>query len=110
MNCFCAEVKIDLVLVCGSKLPGFNVWIEIDLVFVCGPKMTRFPCGDRLTWFLYGWSKLTWFSHAGRKLLRFSVMIEIDLVFCVGGRNLLYVSVGDRTSLGFSVGMKLISV
>ena len=37
-------------------------------------------------------------------------MIEIDLVLCVGGRNLLYVSVGDRTSLGFSVGMIFIWV
>ena len=55
--------------------------MEIDLFLVCGPKMTCFYCGDRLIWFLCGWSKLTWFLYSGRKSLRVSVNVEIDLVF-----------------------------
>ena len=61
--------KSTSVLCAGRKLLGFNLWIQIDLVFivgieidlvcVCGPKMTSFWCGDRLTYFLCGWSKLT---------------------------------------------------
>ena len=45
-----------------------------------GPKLACFECDDRLTWFLWGWSKLTRFSDAGRKSLSFSVSIEIELV------------------------------
>ena len=44
-------IEINLIFVRG---------VEIDLVFVCGPKMTCFEYGDRLTWFLCGWSKMTW--------------------------------------------------
>ena len=38
-------------------------------------------CGDPLTSFYCGLSKLGWFLDAGRKSLGFSVSIEIDLVF-----------------------------
>ena len=83
--------KLTSVLCAGRKLLGFNLWIEIILVFslgieidsvsVRGPKMTCFWCGDRLTSFLCGWSKLTWFLHAGRKSLGFGVSIEHEFAF-----------------------------
>ena len=54
----CAGVIIDFVFVWGPKYVGFNVWIEIDL-FLCANRKKRF---------------LVWGS--------------IDMVFCVGSRNL----------------------
>ena len=44
-----------------QNLLGFSLEVDIDLVFVYGLKMTCFECGDRLTWFLCGWTKWTWF-------------------------------------------------
>ena len=89
--------KSTSVLCAGRKLLSFNTWIEIglvfrvgieiELVFVCGAKMTCFKCGDLLTWFLCGWSKLTWFLYSGRKSLGFSVNIELDLFFLCGWSN-----------------------
>ena len=57
---------------------------------------------------LWGWSKLTWFSNAGRKSLVLSMSVltlkTSDLIeFCVGGPNWLGFSVGDRTWLDSSV-------
>ena len=43
--------------------------------------MTCFYRGDRLTCFLCGWSKRTWFLYAGRKSLGIDGSTEIDLVF-----------------------------
>ena len=54
----CAGIIIDFVFVWGPKYVGFNVWIEIDL-FLCANRKKRF---------------LVWGS--------------IDMVFCVGSRNL----------------------
>ena len=42
LTCFLDGGQVDFVIVCGSKLLGFNVWIEIDLFFVLQPKMTCF--------------------------------------------------------------------
>ena len=63
-----------------SKLTCFLVG-GVEIVTVSGPKLACFYCGDRLTWFLCGWSKLTCFFGAGRKSLGFGVSIEIDFVF-----------------------------
>ena len=65
-------IEIDLV-----SVPE----VEIDYVFVCGTKMTCLWYGDRLTWFLCGWSKMTCFLCAVRKGPGPSVSIETNLVF-----------------------------
>ena len=53
-------------------------------VFVYGPKTLYYMCGDRLTWFLSGWPKWTWFLCAGRKSFSLSVNIENNSGFmCV---------------------------
>ena len=56
------------------------VWVvEIDLVFIRGPEITCF-----------------------------SVSIEIDSLFCAGGRSCLDFSEGGGTRLDLGAGMKLI--
>lgn len=40
--------------------------IELDSVFVCGPEITFFYSRYRVTLFLCGSSKLTWFSYAAK--------------------------------------------
>ena len=112
--CFCVRPGNNMVLVYGWKLTCFSVGIEIGLIFVYGAKMTCFRCEDRLTWFLYECSKLTWVSCAGRKWTSFCVGIEIDLVFvwaakstwCQCGRSkLTWFQWRDRNWLGFCLGV-----
>ena len=58
----CGGSKLTWVFrVWGPKLTFVCAEVKIDLVFVCGPKITCFKCGDRLSWFLCGWSKLNWY-------------------------------------------------
>ena len=85
---FRVPIEINLVLHGGSNWVGFSARTEVDLFFVRGSKLT--------------------FLCAGRKLLAFSASTEIDFGVCDGGRNGLDLSVGDRTWLDFSVGVKLI--
>ena len=71
LTCFLCRGQIGFVFGWGPKFLGCNVWIEIDMVLVWAQQMTCFQCGDRLTWFLCGWSKLTFISKWG---------IELDLI------------------------------
>ena len=79
----CLGIRADLVFVWVGLI--FEWGIKFDLVlcrnrnwlgFVCGAKMTCFLCADRLTWFLWGWSKLTWCWCADRRCLGSSMGID----------------------------------
>ena len=71
-------IEVGFVLALGSK--STCSWCVGSKLTVCGPKMTCSWCGERLSCFVLRWSKLTWFSYAGRKSLGFSVGTEIGLV------------------------------
>ena len=85
---FSLGAGIDLILVSGSNMTWFRVWVEINLIFGSGAsKLTCFLCGGQnshrfslraenylvmiciseLTWFLSWGYNLTWFLCAGRE-------------------------------------------
>ena len=76
----------------GSKLTWFFVleyvylhcvWVvDIDFVFcVRAENYSALSWGWKLTWFLLGWPKLTWFSCADRRWLCFCALDRSGLVF-----------------------------
>ena len=108
------------------NLLGLSVGIVIDMFLLCGPKLNCFQCGDRLTWFLCGWSKLPWVLCAGRKSLGFIISINLDFVFVwiveidltsawaieidlikVQGSELTWFFWGVRKWLGFSIWIEI---
>ena len=74
---FSLRIGMNSVVVWGSKITWFRVWIEISLV-LC-PGASKLTCvrvgiesdltsvlGAKLTWLSRGGSKLTWFWRSDR--------------------------------------------
>ena len=103
----CGETKLTWLQYRDRNWLGICVVVENDPFLMLDWKLACFVLGHRnflwlrggiaialilvlestVSWFLCGWSNLTWFLWTGGNLLDFSVGIEIDLFFCVHGRN-----------------------
>ena len=65
---------------CGAKTTWFQCMDRNIIGFCVRAESELFSLGDRLDWFLCGWSRLIWFLFPDRKSLVSSVIIEINLV------------------------------
>ena len=74
-----SKLSFFFAFVCASRNYMDDIWIGGDLVLCAERKWLDFKCGERLTWFSYGWSKLTWFFMRAENNVVLSVSIEFDL-------------------------------